>query len=383
MLLTRGYVGGIRKAVQQVPLNSTEAQVVLIKALELPLPDALTKIAGIHQSDVIIRSALTAALADIRANPWLLDYVFASLPQDQITWKEYGEKSLQQAKEWFLKTNVPVKLVPVLNELEAPCITISLVESSEAVPETTTSDTHYEPFESNGQTWPALTKPFTPSKYLPATGIVTLKKNTLPTNITLAAGMFIIDKVGRPHEILEVYDERSFKISPNTVADFRNSVIKSRKPSWVTSVESSSFRETYRIGVHVGGEPVRLTWLHSIVVFALLRYKEALLEARGFERSTFQSSDFARENQFETELVFSRFLNVSGYVRQYWPKVVAPVIDAVRLQELDGSAGIAVSGVTSDGETEGTDVTLEGTGTSPDEALWAGNLDSLTSQKKK
>lgn len=99
-LLTRGYISPIKTIVQQVPLSPSDGQALLVKSLELPLSNSLTTEAlGIHQSDVIIRTAIVAALADLRANPWLLDYVFASLPKDEMTMKDYGEKSVEKAKE--------------------------------------------------------------------------------------------------------------------------------------------------------------------------------------------------------------------------------------------------------------------------------------------
>jgi hypothetical protein len=314
----------------------------LIKRLELPLPATLTRILGIHQSDVVIRSAIVAALADMRAQPWLFDYVFASLPQDALTWKEYGEQSIGEAKKWFLANDIPVKMSPVLNEVQLPCITIALVESSEAVPETTLADIDADGYELNDRTWPALTTPFTPKSYNANTGTITLQ-DTMPAGVAVAPGMFIVDALGGTHEILKVLSATSFTIQAYTMADFSNSTLKSHNPAWVTAVESSSYRETYRVAIHVGGDPVKLTWIHSVVVFALLRYKEALLEARGFERSTMTSSEFTREEKFESEMVFSRYVNVSGYVRHYWPKAVTPVIDAVITQSVptvDGAAAI-------------------------------------------
>lgn len=348
-----------------LPYPQTEA---MIKPLELPLADSLTKIVGIHQSDVIIRSALTAAIADLRANPWLLNYVLASLPQDTLTWKEYGENSVQQAKQWFLRTNIPVKIVPVLNELIVPCITISLVSSSEVTQESTIGDVHSDAFEQTSTPWPALTTPFTPTSYNQSTGIMVIP--VLPDDIYMAPGMYVVDKVGRPHEILEVLTSTSLKIQPGTVADFRDATLKSGRSGLVTSIESSSFRESYRIGVHVGGDPAPLVWLHSIVTFILLRYKEALLEARGFERSTHSSSDFQRDVQFESELVFSRYLELTGYVRQYWPKAVASPIDAVVMDP------IRVSG-------ENASVKVADAGVDPDEALWVGDLDTINPARRK
>jgi hypothetical protein len=366
-LLTRGYLSPSKIP----PIFPQQAQSILSKALELPLPISLTEARGIFQPDIILRSAITVALADIRANPWLLDHVFGSLPQDQLTWKEYGQQSVSTAKEWFLKTNIPVVVTPVLNESKWPAISITLLDSSEVASESTLGDIHYEPTEGNFSKWPALTDNFTPQHYNPGTGIVTLS-NHLTGDIRIAKGMFIVDFVGRTHEIVEVIDEKTFKINPGVVADFRNSTLKGHKPSFITHMESASYRETYRIGIHVAAEPTYLIWIHSLLVFCLLRYKEALLEARGFERSTLQSSDLNREEGFDSELIFSRYVTITGYVRQYWPKAIATVIDGVGVN-LDRNPGISVLGVD----------TVKNAGVDPNTQLWVGEQDALTQKKKK
>lgn len=364
-LLTRGYISRAAKILQQVPLTPSDGQSILAQSLELPLPPSLTKAIGIHQSDVIIRSAIQVALADLRANPWLLDYVFASLPQDPVTWKEYGEKSVQAAKDWFLKTNIPVVITPVIDESSWPKITLTLVESSEAINETTLGDVHSEPIESNDSQWPAIVTNYTPKSYIPVSGLVSWA-NPPPAPNRLAPGMFIIDHVGRAHEILEVLDNQTVLIAQGTVADFRNATIKGHRPAFVTTIESASYREVYRVGVHVPAEPATLTWLHSIVVFCLLRYKEALLEARGYERSVLQSSDFVREEQFDTELIFSRYVTVSGYVRQYWPKMISRTIDSIDLETIKvDEAG-----------------TIKDAGVDPNTQLWTGDDDDVDPSKR-
>jgi hypothetical protein len=368
-LLTRGYISPIKTIVQQVPLSPSDGQALLVKALELPLPSSLTTEAlGIHQSDVIIRTAIVAALADLRAKPFLLDYVFASLPKDELTLKEYGEKSVQRAKDWFLKTKIPVVMVPRLNEAQLPCITIKLQESSEA--EVTLADVHYQPTELNDGEWPNVVGPFTPAKYNAATGIMVLPDDIASTAV-LAPNMLVLDATGKTHAIEEVFEDGSFSIAQGTIADFRNAVIRGQKPSFVTQLESVSYRENYLIGVHVVGEPVYLTWLHSILVFILHRYKQALLEPRGFERSVVNSTDFDRNEYFEAELVFSRYLNLQGYVRQYWPKAIDPRI-----------VGMGTS--PSDPEAQG--IRIIGAGKLPDEvdpneASWVGDEDSLGKKK--
>lgn len=320
-LVTCGYISRIRRILAQVPITPVEGQNLLVKALELPLPPTVTEALGIHQSDIIIRSAIIAAIADMRAQPWLLDYVFASLPRDELTMKDYGENEVDQAKKWFLKTDIPVFMNYRVDEAKFPCISIALMESVEA--ENTLGDVHYEPSEDTEAAWPVLAGPFNPLTYSAGTGIMKVP-DAVGDALVIAPGMIVLDKIGREFEILDVLDKTTFTIKTGVVADFANAVIKSSKPVLITSLESLSFRETYNIGCHVQSEPVHLTFLHSIVSFILLRYKEALLEARGFERSVISSAQFERQQATEMELGFSRNISITGYVRNYWPKAVKP-----------------------------------------------------------
>lgn len=300
---------------------------------EIEFPDEAL---GIHQSDVIIRMALVNGIKELRKNPKLLDYVFLSLPRDTLTAKDYGQKSLDKAKEWFLKTEIPVAMVPRIDEGKWPLITISLSDSQEF--ENTLGDVHYRPIElvtkDLNNEWPALTPKFNVTSYDQVTGAFTLPES-ITDNLIVVPGMYIIDDAGAAHLILS-QGESYWCITANTKGSFKKAVIKGVRPNTVVHMESATFKETYTIGVHVGGEPVYLTWLHSIIVFILLRYRESLLEARGFERSSFGSSDFTKNEQIDAELVFSRYVSLNGVVRHYWPKHIVPALNGVVL-DLDGS----------------------------------------------
>lgn len=313
-----------------------------------------TQIRGILQGDIVIRTAIAAALADMRANPWLLDYVFANVTQDDLTKQEYGAASLQSGKDWFLKTNIQVATTPIIDEGMFPCISVNLKESSEVVSELTLGDVNSTVSETNDATWPTLAV-FTPASYVPSTGYVTLEE---ALDVPVFPGQSLVDYSGRAHEILEVISDTVIKITPDTVADFRNAALKPIAPAWSAAIESASYRETYAIGLHVGSEPVFLTWLHSVVVFALLRYKELLFEARGFERSGFSSGPVTYDPLGESELAFVRYINMTGYVRHYWPKAISRRVDGVLFDKLsvDGAGHLPLP----------EDV---------DTALWVGDLD--------
>jgi hypothetical protein len=335
-LMTDGFctslVASVAQAATRVPLTANQAQSLLVKALELPLPDSMTSSYGIFQSDLIIRTALVAAIADMRANPYLLDYVFASLTKDKTTFNDYGEKEIGAAKDWFLKNQIDVRLnVKAGDSPTFPCVTLALLESTEA--ENTLGDINPEmPVELNDTIWPTLVGPFTP-QYNAGTGIMVLPPEAVGV-IPLSCGMVVLDAQGKAHRIVEVFDEKSFAIDAGTVADFSNAELRGARPAYITTLESASFRETYSIGVHAMGEPVHCVYLHSIMVFALMRYRQALLEARGFERSSISSSDLRRNDAVEAENVYSRYLTLQGFVRQYWPKAISPRIVAVSVEPL-------------------------------------------------
>ncbi len=296
-----------------------------------------TEAVGVFQSDIIIRTAIIAAINDLRANPWLLDYVFASLRSDSLTLNDYGDSEIARAKEWFQKTNIAVIWNIGLNEPQLPAISIALQSSQEVESEGTLSDTHYQPFEDNNWNWPVLVGPITPTGYTASTGTIVLDPTFI--DIVLAPGMVVVTRAGKQYPILEVTDVGTVKIAAGTVDDFDGMVIKTANPAYITELESAVFREVYALGCHVDSEPVHLTYLHSILVFVLKRYNQALLEARGFERSTITSTDFKREDGELPEFLYSRYIQITGSVRQAWPKTIAMKVSGALVAAQESQVG--------------------------------------------
>lgn len=293
----------------------------LVKPMET-LPATTKAALGIHQSDIILRTAILAGIADLRANPKLLDYVFASLPRDPLTFREYGEEQVALAKKWFLSQDFPVFMNTRVDESKIPCITIALQGSAESA--ATLGDVHYQIEEDDSNTSPIVYYgPFTPT-YAPTTGTI-----TTPEALDVFPGMLFQDNTGATYEIQDVLDPYTFTIEPNTMLDVRDGKIVSAYKRTVT-LESLEFRETFEIGCHAVSEPVYLTYLHSILIFILLRYKENLLESRGLERTTVTSGPVVLNTAFATsQPVFTRMVTLVGFVRQYWPKHVQNPVEGV------------------------------------------------------
>ena len=291
---------------------------------------------GIFQGDIIIRTAIVAAINDLRANPWALEYVFSSLTHDELTEKTYGQKEIDKAINWFLSTDIPIVNSLRVDNIRLPCISVALQESTEV--ENTLADKNYDTSEIYQDVYPILFGPFS-CGYDPATGEMILPVEVFD-RVVPHQGMMIEDAKKNRFTMLEV-EGNKIVLGPNLLIDTTSMYIRSQFPQRV-QLEAANFRESYVIGCHSRGEPYECLYLHSIVLFAMLRYRQKYLEARGFGRSAVSSTDIRVNDQFDAEIVFSRFITLSGFTRQFWPKDIGSAIESVLVKDTSRNVSNAV-----------------------------------------
>lgn len=280
---------------------------------------------GIYQGGTIVRTALVAALQDLRDNPEFLEFAFASLVQDSLTQEQYGDKVLEQAIEWFLAAEVAVVTAPGMNDAKMPCI---VVELTEGLPDNETlGDVHWTPSENFDKYWIKVVGPLTPV----AMGFKTLTFLNFGGK-TVTKGMEIVTSTGVKIPILDVNGFVLTVDAANMANDFSNLSIYPTRPSHKVKLESIRSKETYKLGVHVQGEPQHLTYLWSILMFCLFRYKSALFEHRGFDNVQVRYGAPFVNPVFGQEIVYSQDVYLSGVVCHYWPKSVGSKLLAVTAQ---------------------------------------------------
>jgi hypothetical protein len=301
------------------------------------LPDDMRSALGIAQGDIIVRTAIVAGLADLRENPKLLNYVFSSLPKDGLTFRTYGEEQVELAKKWFLSQDIPVFMNTRVDESKVPCITIA--QSASAESEAVLGDVHYQTTELDYDESPIVYGgPYSPLNYVRDTGALVMNSSF---TLDVFPGQYVRDANGGSHLILDVIDNSIF-VAPNLNVPFEGMYVTSAPQKKTVSLESVEFRETYEIGCHALGEPAYLTYLYSILLFILLRYKENLLEARGLTRTSVSAGPVMVNASFQaSQPVFTRMVTLTGFVHQYWPKFFTGVIEGVRPQiQTDPTTGI-------------------------------------------
>ncbi len=213
-------------------------------------------------------------------------------------------------------------------------ISIGLQSSTEDL--STLGDVNYEPSEdvpaNEVSTTPqVLLGPFTPKSFDSATGIVTLPDN-LNTDNLFVNTILVDTKSNYGYIIREILTDSSFLIDEDVIANFTNAYVAPIDSFYTASIESCLFKQTFAIKAFAQSEPIHVLYLQSIIEFILLRYKEQLLEARGFERSTISTGPLYQFAETDKDLTWARDITLSGYVRQYWPKMISPKIQGIKIQ---------------------------------------------------
>ncbi|MDE2425702.1 MAG: hypothetical protein KGO96_07330 [Elusimicrobia bacterium] len=289
----------------------------------------------------MIKTAIEAAINDIRQNPWLLDYMFAGLNNDTLSNNKYGQKIVEDAKKWFINTNIPVQMAWNLDPSGGPqssCFTVELMSSVES--ESTLGDIDPARIELTDvtSTNPQIAQiqpilgPFTPA-YAPSTGIVTIP-SALST-LSIFPGQLLVDNVNnKAYTILTVTDQTHFTIGEEFNPNLTNATIMPSNSLYITDIGSLFFKEVYSIGCHAVGEQGHLMYLHSLLMFILLRYKTYFIQNRGLIRTTLSSGEFMTNQNVSGQVIYSRFLNITGYSRSYWPVQTSPQIQGILVFDL-------------------------------------------------
>lgn len=299
------------------------------------------KCPGIFQSDIVVRTAIIAALDDIRANPWNLDFVFQWLLHDELTLAQYGYKELEDSKNWILNNQIEVSLGYNYNNIKIPHIVIWQGEGSETQQILgDVSDTNPEHLTFFTQTPPTLT--ITPVSYDSETGIVTIAESTEKVFV----GQRLLDRVNNTAYLIEdVPTDNTIQIPADSQPNLKGAEVVNASDLWVASLESVKEQETFTIDCVVQGDATKAIILRAVVLYILLKYKQDYLEARGFENTVWRNSPIGgaqgQQNQGDaTQIFWKRSITLTGTSTHYWPKHIRPPLQGILPSILIPASGV-------------------------------------------
>ena len=300
---------------------------------------------GIFQGDLIIKSAIELSLQDMRKNPWIIEDVFGSLIENPILNRKYGLKEVTRAKEFVLNNEIPVYMRHRLDKKEFPCITLSIGNSEEDKSLATLGDQSvcFEDYDPCDIQKPIryIISPFKPTSYDKSTGIVEVPKDIQEYRY-IDKGMIAIDpKTGIGFIITGKAGDNGFQIKQGSTLPKGEIAIVPQYAMWRARRERAISQESYNIGCHVNGDPSTLIFLYGVVKYALYRYREGLLEHNNFQLSSIRSTDLIKNDAFNIENVYSRWITLSGQVEESWVKSPMRWIEAIDLKD-ENRAGIQI-----------------------------------------
>lgn len=289
----------------------------------------------IFQSDLIIKTAIELGIQDMRDNLWLIDDMLSDAVDNVYLQKKYGTNQVQACKEWFLNNQIDIYMRGRNDRDRYPNITITLGTSQEKSEMESLGQASWETVtllpNQIGKTIPYVMAPFEPTNYDPSTGEVMVSTGT-PGLGNVAPGMMLVDPATGNGYIIQGLLPDGFELEISLSLTAATYVVLPKNQFYKARREHSFFQETYNISCNVHGDEQTLLWLHSIVLYSMLRYRESLFEANGFAESIISSSDLQENPAFMGpggERAFSRVLTLTGQVENSWIKSPRRVIEKV------------------------------------------------------
>jgi hypothetical protein len=294
---------------------------------------------GVFQGDVIIKAMIDLSIEEMRKNPWLLDHAFESLKVIQYIADKYGQPNIDAAKEWFRNSKIDVYMRPRDDKDIMPFVSVLPGGSVEKIEMKHMGDlsTVKKLLLPNkiGEPIPYVVNPFSPTSYDGTQGLVGVDPNT-PGLIDISPGMVLINVDTGNGYVIQSLQAGYILIEPGIDLHATKLAVIPIHQFYEARVEHTFNQETYSIGCYAHGDVQNLIFLHTIVYYAIMRYRQVLLEGNGFAESVIRSGEVGEDQNYNGpagEKAYARFITITGQVEQSWIKAPKRFIESVVLQE--------------------------------------------------
>lgn len=285
--------------------------------------------------DLIVESVLREGFAALKRKPDLIDDVFGSLLESYAD-KKYGQKELNRIKDMISKRDW--SFVHSFGEVEAnlPCVSIQLGNENED-----RGLAHLEDFE--GEVTEEITdeeelaalvveSDFLPTGYDYASGTVYVDDDVNLTNVHV--NLLFVDAAGSEFQIIGgIVNEdgsKQFCIEPQSEPDISDVGHIKSSINYKQFAQRGTVSEVQLLlGVHTK-DALATKYIYTLVKYFLQARKKALIE-RGLTNLSFQGSDFTRNLKYEADIVYTRFLTLTGKVQDQFRSDASDIFDNVEV----------------------------------------------------
>lgn len=291
----------------------------------------------IFQQD-ILKESVSLAIADIRKNLWLIDDILADFVTNPYLKDKYGQKQIDACKEWLKNNEIEVVIGYRGDKMKTPCVTIMLDSQSENTEYKTMADQSPDSVillpNKVGKPIPYVVKPFVPTGYDENNGEVSIDPAINLDGVS--AGMLLVNPANGTGYIIKGITPDGIEIEPGQSIEASEFGIVPQYQYYKARIEHIWMNTSYTVLCTAHGDPQTVLWLHSIVLYAFLRYKEGLLEALGLTESVFSTGPLAINDEIGgggTELAWDRSIQISGVTEQTFIKSPRRFIETIEFKE--------------------------------------------------
>lgn len=288
---------------------------------------------GFHFPEIILESVIKDGLENARRIPDAVNDVFSNLTRS-FSSKKYGEAELEKILKVIRDKEVSVVHHHSLANAKSPCVSVQLLSDVEDEQRSYFGD-HVmmeQTFFSDPDDLANLivVDSFTPDSYDSKTGEI-----KVPDGVNLAevhVNLLFTDASGSEFSILggisnEAGTKRFFIAKNQTVDLGAGAVIKSSLNYRKYQVKGNTEKTQILVGIHTK-DALLTKYLYTLVKYFILSRKNDMI-SRDFQLSSYQGSDFNRNIEYQGDVVYSRYLTISGMLQPTWRSDLVELIDVV------------------------------------------------------
>jgi hypothetical protein len=289
--------------------------------------------AGIFQADVFIKLAIELGIEDMRKNPWLIEHMLQDLKTNRYVREKIGQKQIDAHKEFLENNQIDIYMKPRDDRDRLPNITIELGPAHEKVEMKTMGDESTNSVillpNEIGRPIPFIIKPFIPSGYDQASGVVMVSDSV---DISLVEpGMILVNpETGCGWVIQGLVG--GLQILPGQIIDASQLAVVPHYQYYKAREKHTFIDEAYNISANAHGDPQNVIFLWNFALYSILRYRESLLEANGLAESKVSFGGVSQETAWTTpggEKAYTRLFTLEGQSEPTWLAAPARIIESV------------------------------------------------------
>ena len=293
--------------------------------------------------DIRIKTMIELGLEDISKNNWLLADILGDTVSNKYLRERYGTQ-IESCRQWLANNRINIFLSnQQADKQEFPSIDIELGTSNELPEMKHMGDLSVESIklipQDINKPIPYVIKPPLTGTYDSSTGAFAF---SAPVNLNnVSPGMILVNPAnGTGYVIQSVTVANQVNLLTNLTLPNTPFGIIPEYQYYESRIGHTFMQEPYKITCN-GLDQQTLLWLHSIVVYSLLRYRQVLLEKDGYAQSTISSSPmYANEYYSDNgQVIWSRDINLTGQVENRWVMQPHRIIENLAIGNGNGYEG--------------------------------------------